>query len=184
MTEQEWLTCTDPMPMLEFLRGKVSDRKLRLFGVACCRSVWHWLFLPGRRAVEVAEHYADELADGQELSDACIGAFEAAEAWLSAEDVLGEQTASGHAAGAAVNVAYPESDLAASGSAKCVAEALALRGNAVSRLAPPTLLREIFGNPFHTVCLNHIWFTPKVVSFARPSTMTVPSTGCPPWPMP
>ena len=31
MTEDEWLTATDPKPMLEFLRSEASDRKLRLF---------------------------------------------------------------------------------------------------------------------------------------------------------
>ena len=31
MTEQEWLSCTEPSLMLDFLRGKTSGRKLRLF---------------------------------------------------------------------------------------------------------------------------------------------------------
>lgn len=64
MTEAEWLACTDPTPMLEFLRGKASDRKLRLFAVACCRTVWE--LLPDestRRAVQITELAADGQAD-------------------------------------------------------------------------------------------------------------------------
>src|SRR4051794_39821103 len=67
MTEQEWLACSDPQKMLEYLHDKASERKLRLFACACCRRLWHCLRAPSRRAVEVAEQYADGLASSAEL---------------------------------------------------------------------------------------------------------------------
>jgi hypothetical protein len=59
MTEAEWLACEDPQLLLEFVRGKASDRKLRLFACACCRKIWHLQFQEGKEALEIAEKFAD-----------------------------------------------------------------------------------------------------------------------------
>src|SRR5688572_20321907 len=70
MTEQEWLAGDDPGPMLGFLRGKVSDRTLRLFACACCRLVWDLIGEAGREAAEAAERFAEEPATQAELAAA------------------------------------------------------------------------------------------------------------------
>jgi hypothetical protein len=70
VTEAEWLVATDPESMLECVEGKASERKLRLFTVACCRRVWPNTGKHGRRAVEVAERYADGQTTERELKDA------------------------------------------------------------------------------------------------------------------
>jgi hypothetical protein len=60
MTEAEWLECLDPRPMLTYLRGKVSERKLRLFACACAWRVERWFPAPCcRQAVLVAEQMAE-----------------------------------------------------------------------------------------------------------------------------
>jgi hypothetical protein len=71
MIEAEWLACSDPKPMLALVRGKVSERKLRLFAVACCRNIWELLRDKRcRQAVDIAERFADGLATLEELSAA------------------------------------------------------------------------------------------------------------------
>ena len=85
MTEHEWLASTNPQAMLDFLVHRShpdmpwfvtpSDRKLRLFACACCHAVWPQLTDEcSRRAVGIAERYADGMATEKELSAACAEA--------------------------------------------------------------------------------------------------------------
>jgi hypothetical protein len=67
MTEEQWLACTDPTPMLEFLKGRASERKVRLFMVASCRRVWDWMSNEGRVAVQACEAYAEGWVGRKEL---------------------------------------------------------------------------------------------------------------------
>ncbi len=66
MTEAEWLACDDPQRMLEFLRGKVSRRKLRLFAAACCRQVAHMLIPEAQAGIDLAERVAEGEAGPEE----------------------------------------------------------------------------------------------------------------------
>ena len=58
MDEEEWLTCADPWPMVEFLRGKASDRKLRLFLCAFFRRI-----IPASLELNHTLALAERLAD-------------------------------------------------------------------------------------------------------------------------
>ncbi len=79
MTEPEWAACTDPFRLFAFLldSGRLSDRKVRLFAVACCRRVMD--LMPDSRcraAVAAAERFADGLADVAELAAANAAAHD------------------------------------------------------------------------------------------------------------
>ena len=73
MTEAEWLECKAPDPMIRFLElgRKTTCRKLRLFGVACCRRMGRFLSDERiQKVVEAAEGYADGLIDATRLRTA------------------------------------------------------------------------------------------------------------------
>src|SRR5262245_43603715 len=60
MNETEWLGCTNPWAMVNYLGIAARARKLRLYACACCRTAWADLGgLASSRAVDVAERYAD-----------------------------------------------------------------------------------------------------------------------------
>jgi hypothetical protein len=77
VTEQQWRQSSNPEPMLEFLRGKDFDRKLRLFACACCRRIWDLLTEPGRTLIEVVERWADGEATQEECWAAANRCYQA-----------------------------------------------------------------------------------------------------------
>lgn len=67
MTEEEWLAAEHPNPLLTCLHDTASERKLRLFGCACCWRIEHLLSLPHFiQTVEVSESFADDRASDEE----------------------------------------------------------------------------------------------------------------------
>jgi hypothetical protein len=71
MTETEWLACTDPEPMLDYVSCREGRRKLRLFACACCLRVLVVVTDECcQTAVLTAERFADGLATKEELQAA------------------------------------------------------------------------------------------------------------------
>ena len=86
MTQTEWLSCIDPTPMLDFVKDKASDRKLRLFACACCRRIWPLL---SDKRVQLAVDVGEKCADGEATDEQQFLAYEAAcdamdDAWCGA----------------------------------------------------------------------------------------------------
>jgi hypothetical protein len=86
MTEAEWQSCADPRQMQQALRGRASERKLRLFAVACCHRLGPVLQDPRiTAALDVAERHADGAATQADLEAALRGAALAQRAQRSVE---------------------------------------------------------------------------------------------------
>lgn len=137
MDETQWLGATDPQPLLEYLQdcGPVSERKLRLWSCACVRRCWQQIGNEtSRRAVEVAEQYAEGAASFDDL----VRAGQAARSvYLAPLDV---ETCVETAEVAAIGLGAE-----ASGS---VVLSSGMPVQPKERAAQAVLFRHIFGNPF------------------------------------
>jgi hypothetical protein len=182
VTEAEWLCCTDPTPMLAFLRGKASERKLRLFAVACCRRIWGLLTDErSRQAVEVAERYADGLVSSRELrfalEDAKAAYCDGGDAFYGLRtDIPPPHSTAPHATAMHTAVSGGWSPSEAANSAAYAVFSNPRRPYSQEEVnaavapecaAQAVLLRDIFGNPFRPVVPDPAWQTLSAVTLAR-----------------
>src|SRR5262245_33709309 len=190
MTEEEWLACRSLREMLGIILPSQSDRKLRLFAVACCRLIQQ--VFPDQAGVEyrlaVAERYADGLATAQELGK--VQASHPCGGEVSFE-CFGHEAAVGDPR-LAVLTAQSKCDAAALLGMLRPRPVQPARRGLFSRLVrffsrprwpapagdvPPefhtgrmaqcALLRDIFGYPFRPVAFSRGWLTSDVVVLAR-----------------
>jgi hypothetical protein len=159
--------------MLEFLRGRVCDRKLRLFAVACCQRPYYQVARKAHReAVRLAERMADQDVGEAEWEAVHQAALEL---WRSA-------CAASEAAQREAPRGTPEverlvdADMATAAGWAILEDAweAAYQVTAVEwdeRYADEpgrqiALLHDIFGNPFRPVPLDPACITPAVLHLA------------------
>jgi hypothetical protein len=168
MTEEEWLACDDPEAARKALRGKVTDRKLRLFACACVRHIWHLLTDPrSRGAVEAAERSADGFSGKEELQAARSEARDAIAAnypYMRIERAhyvrVAARDAAREAAASAAKNAPASATYALDGDSLNPRAALERRWQAA-------LLGDLLGNPFRPLTLDPAWRTADVIALAQ-----------------
>jgi hypothetical protein len=139
MTADVWEASANPMAMLSSLpdSGQAGYRRLRLFMAACCRQQLFFSSLYGSDAdaVAVAERYADDQADLDQLHQARRAALALGPAWCCLLDARG-------GAGQWID---------------CVDRSRPSVPHRRSLLAG--LLREVFGNPWWPPAVEPGWLT-------------------------
>lgn len=152
MTEQQWMTTTDPTAMVKFLRDRATDRKLRLFACGVCRRMGYRIGKLGEEAVDVAERFADGSADDCDLVIAAEVLESQAAPVASHRGLLGGLQR--HLPG--ICLLTDIGDRAG----------LSLLTRVSGQYGGPDLLRDIFGNPFRPVSADSAWLTPTVKALA------------------
>ncbi len=174
MTEEEWLGNATPGWMLRFLGDSASGRKLWLFTCNCVEFVWQSL-LQGEIAppLELAWAAADGLVSQSNLATPPRVGQQPMMMHSASKSELAEWFA-----GRALDVAFRQQELRVVEQIRRDVEALAVllatksgqdtaTDSHAARIGMTSLLRDIFGNPFHPITLDPSWLTSTVVSLAR-----------------
>jgi len=165
MTESEWQICDDPQRMLNQLaRNNASQRKLRLFAVACCRRILKLMTDDRcREAVDVAKLYAEDCVSAEKCKSASVAAASAAQevarqAWDRYEDAAALAAEAAAKIPIDLSVASHAANAAAHDVASDVFTEMYERADAYDdwfarthkqeSTAQSELLRDLFGNPF------------------------------------
>jgi hypothetical protein len=179
--EAQWLTCTTPAPLLGYvgtaarvpagsglLPSPAEARRYQLFAAACCRRIWEYVPDPRSRwAVEVAERYADGMAQRTDLREAAAGAAAVVE-----RPIIGIRGA-GHVGALACSCAARErrnNSTPAVFDPSMAYEVAKWAAQEAGEGEPPAqadLVRCLFGNPFRPVTFDQAWRTAEVLRFAR-----------------
>ncbi len=166
MTEGEWRSSNHPAPMLSFLAGRrrTSQRKFRLFACACCGQMVNYLNRFSRKALTVAEGYADGEVTEEKLRFAWQEARRAAQAARRQGRATDE--------GVALSVTLTcELDInlvlsAVRSVARCEIDSVdpTRLADAYQKQVPVAF--DIFGNPFRPVTFSPSWRTSTAVALA------------------
>lgn len=157
MTQEEWRSSTNVEDLLAGLPATASRRKLRLFGVACCRRLCGSITHEATRfAVEQAERFADGEVSRSEMESSRKAANRfVRDSGSTPVEFMGAAVA---------RVAFVPKWVALLGR-----QALAgsTESDATERAAQADLLRDIFGNPFRPATFSLEWRTDTAVTIAR-----------------
>jgi hypothetical protein len=176
LPEREWLNYHEhPDSMLyDELPNPISERKERLLITAFFRRAWHLITdVRVRRAIEVAERYADGQATPDELRSACAtleafnDAFQNPAMW---HGVVGFAFIASDPRASATDAAYVAAENIGRQAARAVdpdSDEVDEHALAIERAAQCALARELLGNPFRVIVFEPSWRTSTVVALAR-----------------
>jgi hypothetical protein len=172
VTEKQWITGTELKTLLKYLRRRASERKRRLFAVACCRRVLHLLSDENAsESVAATERYAEGLATNLELvraEEVAYDIFSAArDAGLESQRLLADSLYGAACGGVGWDIAEYAATNAAAGIGAAQPRGQQKAARQEESAAQLALLRDIFGNPFRPITFNPSWRTSDVMLLAQ-----------------